>query len=51
MRGIAETLRKRKLERGVRLRCGVGGRIVHITDRVEYNVKVKPPRSGKCPRI
>ena len=36
MRGIAGVFWRRLLERGVRSRCGVGGRVFHITqNRVE----------------
>lgn len=51
MRGIAEILKVRKLERGVRARCGKGGRVVQITDRVVRTVKISAERSKACTSI
>ena len=54
MRGIAEVLKKRRLMRGVQLRCGVGGRVVHITNCVAHYVEVAketPRRSRACSRM
>lgn len=51
MRGIAEIIKVRMLMRGVRARCGKGGRIVHITDRVARTVKVATKQDKTCTNI